>query len=168
MVFELREIGSRLRPAVLDDLGIISALEWLLEDVAKRSDFKTHLSVDNISEEERLPSDTELALFRITQEAASNAVKHSRGNNLNVWLRNESGAVVLQISDNGVGYLKPANGSGGFGLPGMRERATQLNGSFEIQATPGRGTTITVKVPLLDAAPALPPSVSGGSLVGRS
>jgi len=147
LVYDLREICSRLRPAVLDDLGLAPALEWLLDGVAKRSGISMRLTLHNTLEEERFPPDVELALFRVTQEAANNAAKHSGCSTLDVAVTKDGGNLVLRVSDDGVGFSAIGR-KGGFGLSGMQERIAQLNGYFELQAAPGFGTIITATVPL--------------------
>jgi signal transduction histidine kinase len=147
LVYELREICSRLRPAILDDLGLAPALEWLLDGLARRSGISVHLTLHNILEDERFPPDVELALFRVTQEAANNAHKHSGCSTLEVTLMKNNGRLVLRVTDDGAGFSAP-NHKGGFGLSGMRERISQVHGSFQILTTPGLGTTVTATVPL--------------------
>src|SRR5262249_53726154 len=88
-----------------------------------------------------------LALFRIMQEALGNAVKHGKPRHLAVRLARTNGEVALTISDDGVGFDPGGLGSGGLGLIMMRERATQLNGTFEVESAPRRGTTIRVVIP---------------------
>lgn len=147
---ELREICSRLRPAILDDLGVVPALEWLLEGVSRRSGISTSLELNNLHEEERLPPDVELAIFRVTQEAANNSLKHASATALEVSLSREFHTIVLKVVDNGVGFSIPSRGVAGFGISGMRERVMQLDGSFEIYSAPGRGTTVVARIPAVE------------------
>jgi len=89
-----------------------------------------------------------LALFRITQEALGNAAKHASANHVSVRLERSNGTVTLTVSDDGVGFDRDRlSASGGLGLVMMRERASQLNGTFEFESAPGRGTTIRVVIP---------------------
>jgi len=148
IILELREICSRLRPAILDDLGIVPALEWLLESVSKRTELTTRLSLHDVGEEERFGSDIELALFRVTQEAINNAVKYAKGTSLEVAVSKEGGSLVLQVRDNGVGFSFIDQGTKGFGLSGMRERVVQLNGDFDVRSVPELGTTVIAHIPL--------------------
>ncbi|MBI2873162.1 MAG: sensor histidine kinase [Chloroflexi bacterium] len=145
---ELREICSRLRPAVLDDLGLAAALEWLLEGVSRQSSMVTRLSLHDVDEDERFPADTELALFRVTQEATNNAMKHSHGTRIDVSLSRQARRVGIEVRDDGVGFSPDFDSKEGFGLSGMRERIVQVNGSFEIRSAPGVGTTVVAAVPL--------------------
>ncbi|MBI2171086.1 MAG: sensor histidine kinase [Chloroflexi bacterium] len=148
LVLELREICSRLRPAILDDLGIVPALDWLLDGVSQQSGIKALLSLLNVSEEDRFSPETELALFRVTQEATNNAVKHAKGTSVEVSLSREGHSLVLKVADDGIGFAASSYGKGGFGLSGMRERVMQVGGSFEINSAPELGTTIIARVPL--------------------
>ena len=148
LVTELRDICSRLRPAILDDLGLVPALDWHLRNVSERTGLPIFLRLDKVSEEERLSPDTELALFRVAQEATSNAIKHASATSLEVSLSREGNAVVLKVADNGVGFSSRAHLKRGLGLSGMRERLVQVDGSLNIQSVPDLGTTVVARVPL--------------------
>jgi signal transduction histidine kinase len=149
---ELREICSRLRPAILDHLGAVSAIEWLLDEAKKRHRISIELSLFNLNVDDRFAPDIELTLFRVTQEAINNTVKHANADSITVLLAKEENTLVLEISDDGEGITRQVSfsSSGGFGLAGMKERVIQVKGSFEVQTTPGVGTTITVQIPLED------------------
>ena len=147
IVSELREICSRLRPAVLDDLGLVSALDWLLEGVSRQSGLVTYLEVRKLGDEERFSSDIEVALFRITQEATSNVIKHAGASHINVMLALQGQDLVLEVRDNGIGFSLSSQVKRGFGLSEMRERVTQLNGQLKIDSVIGLGTAIIAHVP---------------------
>jgi signal transduction histidine kinase len=146
---ELRETASQLRPSILDDLGIVAALDWLIRDMTKDSGFHASLSLHNIDAEKRFPPDIELALFRISQEMVNNAVEHSQGTFLEICLSKDGDDIVLQVTDNGVGLPSTSQGNNGFGLSGMQRRAAQLGGSFTIHPAPGQGTTVIARIPLI-------------------
>jgi signal transduction histidine kinase len=148
LVAELREVSSRLRPAILDDLGIVPAIEWLLDNTHKRFGLTTHLSLQGVYEEERFSSDIELALFRVSQEAINNTVKHAEATSVYVCLSKENNTLLLEARDDGVGFSPAARGTTGFGLSQMRERARQLNGSLDIHSSPGSGTIVDARIPL--------------------
>jgi len=148
LVAEIREVCSRLRPAILDDLGVIPAIEWLLENIPKRFGLATHFSLQDLHEEERLPSDIELALFRVSQEAINNTVKHAEATSVHISLSRENNTLVLKVQDDGVGFSPAARGNTGFGLSQMRERVVQLNGSLDIHSSLGHGTTVVARIPL--------------------
>ncbi len=145
---ELREICWRLRPSVLDDLGLIPALEWLLDGVAKRSGLSTSLALDDINDEARFLPDLELALFRVTQEATNNVIKHAKATSVTVSLFTDGDGLTLTVQDDGVGLKSNGLRNGGFGLDEMRERMVQLNGSLDIESSPGLGTTVVARAPL--------------------
>jgi len=145
---ELREVCSRLRPAILDDLGVVSAIEWLLEGVSKQSHLVTNLSVRDVGEEERFVPDVELVLFRVAQEASNNATKHSKGTRLDVSLWRAGDMIILKVEDNGVGFPVGEPKASGLGLSGMRERVAHVSGSLDIRSTPGLGTSVTASIPV--------------------
>lgn len=148
---ELRELCWRLRPTVLDDLGLIPALEWLLDDVSKRSGLATNLSLKGLSDEARFTPDIELALFRFTQEATNNVIKHARASSINTSVSIDDESLTLKVQDDGVGLALAAPAKAGFGLSEMRERLLQVGGFFDVLSAPGLGTTIVARVPLGDA-----------------
>jgi signal transduction histidine kinase len=148
LVSDLREVSSRLRPAILDDLGIVPAVEWLLENLPRRFGLGTHFALRGLNEEERFTPDVELALFRVSQESVNNTVKHAKATSVEVLLSKEINSVVLRVRDNGVGFSPGARGSNGLGLSQMRERVTQLNGSLDVVSSPGHGTTVIARIPL--------------------
>jgi signal transduction histidine kinase len=157
LVYELREIGSQLRPSILDDLGLIPAIGWLSDATSKRVTIRTSVSLHGLSEDERFDSEVELALFRVTQETINNAVKHSDATRIEISLSKSGEELVLLVSDDGVGFTPSAiprggKAEGGVGLGGMRERVIQLNGTFEISSAPGAGTTILARVPARESA----------------
>ena len=147
----LRRLSQGLRPPILDRLGLRPALEWLASDVSKYSgiEVKTHL----LGTERRLPKESELMLFRIAQEALRNMWRHSEATSSDLVMEFDADAVRMTIKDNGKGFILPSSVSDmtrsrKLGLAGMRERALLLGGDMEIESEPGRGTTISVEVPL--------------------
>jgi signal transduction histidine kinase len=159
LVSELREVCSQLRPSIIDDLGVFSAIEWLLDGVSDRTELLTSLSLISVGEDDRFDPDTELTLFRITQESINNTLKHANATRIDVSLSLTSEELVLMVSDDGVGFtLGPRSTgdaitleSGGVGLSGMRERVIHINGSLEINSSPGSGTTVMVRIPTVQA-----------------
>ncbi len=148
LVSELREVSSRMRPAILDDLGIVPAVEWLLENLPRRVGLATRFSLQGLGEEERFPPDVELALFRVTQESVNNAVKHARASTVDVELSRDPSSLVLEVTDDGVGFAADNGGGSGLGLSQMRERMAQLRGSLDIHSSPGHGTRVVARIPL--------------------
>ncbi len=145
-VQSLRVIIGGLRPPVLDDLGLIPAVELLLQ----HSVDAPQVSVNVEGVERRLDPRGELALFRIIQEAWSNIQRHAQASYVNINLRYGHDALDVEIIDDGRGFVPPAPGTPGrrtFGLIGMQERATLVGGSLRIDSAPGRGTRLQVRIP---------------------
>jgi PAS domain S-box-containing protein len=152
---ELRDFSWNLRPSILDDLGLVPAVEWLVHDLADRTGIRGEFGVTGV--ERRLPSQLEPGLFRIAQEALRNVERHAQAAGVTVHLAYEVEQVRLTVEDDGLG-LSLAEGqtssslSGKLGLLGMRERARLLGGSVRIRSTPGHGTQVHVVVPLPSAS----------------
>ncbi|OGK02671.1 MAG: hypothetical protein A2350_07145 [Candidatus Raymondbacteria bacterium RifOxyB12_full_50_8] len=148
-VSELSHLVSDLRPSQLDHLGLAAALRSLVKDYQKRFDLEVDLKF--AGQRRRLDADLELALFRIAQESLTNVVRHAQVKQVQVQLCFAPEKIELCIIDNGVGFLPEATqDSRGqhWGVLGMAERATQLQGSLDIQSDPGTGTQITASFPL--------------------
>lgn len=138
-----------LRPAQLDDLGLVAALQHLAEEERKRSGLQVSLQLK--ASKMRLDPLIETVLFRVAQEALTNAARHSRSDQATVRLDADEQFVTLQVQDNGVGFAlaRAVGPPQGYGLAGMRERAESVGGELNIQTSSGRGTLIEVKVPIL-------------------
>lgn len=147
---QLRHLAHELRPSILDDLGLIPALEFLAHRISRRTKLTV---VVRDSVEERPSPLIETALYRIVREALTNVVKHSRATRAIVKVRvKEKGRVVrCSIRDNGIGLHKASEFSSGvdrgFGLIGIRERVGVLRGTLEVNSSPGNGTELIVTVP---------------------
>ncbi|MEW8978239.1 MAG: sensor histidine kinase [Symbiobacterium sp.] len=147
---ETRRLMMDLRPSVLDDLGLVPALRWFINQRVLPAGLTADLQTSGLSD--RLPEELETALFRILQEAINNVVKHARAKNVVVRLSRENGQITGLVSDDGRGFHvvhtvgKPVRDRG-LGLFGMQERAALVGGKVEIESAPGRGTTVRVTVP---------------------
>ncbi len=143
---DVRRLAVELRPKVLDDFGLVAALERLTETFAEQ----TQISVEFNSTlaKERLPSEVETALYRIVQESLTNVVKHARASRVSVLLARKPGSVAAVIEDDGQGFDPADTRVGGFGLIGMRERVGLLGGRLQIESSADRGTTLVVEVPV--------------------
>jgi signal transduction histidine kinase len=143
---DVRRLAVELRPAALDDFGLVPALERLRDTVAEQGgltvDLESHLDA------ERLPAELETALYRIVQEALTNVVKHASAGRVSVTLSRRERAVALVVSDDGRGFEWRESGDGGLGLVGMRERVALLGGRLSIESTEGAGTMVTAELPL--------------------
>ena len=139
-----------LRPAVLDDLGLVSALRWYAESRLAGTGIKPRLEVSG--GEPRLPTRVETALFRVIQEAISNVAKHSKADNVIISLEFTKESIRVEVEDDGEGFdLNDVSRPGdarGLGLMGMRERISLLEGKFDIESEPGGGTVISIELPL--------------------
>lgn len=145
----VRSCSHRLRPQVLDQLGLIPALRLLVGELRKESHFKIHLNI--VGSDERLAVEKEVILYRITYEALYNVRKHSNATDVLVALEFTDREIRLCISDNGRGFVLPRildyyASRGKLGLIGMRERVRLVNGEFCVSSNPGRGTSIMVKI----------------------
>lgn len=151
---EVRTLALELRPSVLDDLGLVAALRQYARAVQERTGLSIHVSVSGLDAGERLPATVETALFRIAQEAITNAVRHAQAGSLQLRLRRTTEGATLEVRDDGVGFATSlGSGTAGkddgghLGLLGMRERARLLGGTFLAQPVSPRGTLIQVSIP---------------------
>ncbi len=146
---QLRRLSHELRPTILDDLGLLPALEFLAEGVSTRSGVP--ITVEG-QRNGRLPPAVETAFYRAVQEALNNATKHAQATAATVRVTREAGAVHCSVHDNGVGFdaaaMMARKGGRGLGLLGIRERVAVLGGTVKIQSGPGQGTEIIITVPL--------------------
>jgi signal transduction histidine kinase len=147
---QTQTLCTALRPSVLFELGLVAAIEWQVEDVAKRSGLvaTTSLPVEDVDLDEGLA----LPLFRIVQEALTNVIRHAKATSLDVRLQIADQALELIIQDNGRGF--PADllaGSKALGLLGMRERVITFGGTVDFLNALGTGATVRVRVPLATA-----------------
>jgi PAS domain S-box-containing protein len=146
---ELRRLSHELRPTILDDLGLLPALEFLADRVSKRSGLV--ITVKG-STEGRLMPPVETAFYRSVQEALTNAVRHAQAKRVQVEIRRMEGAVRCSVRDDGVGFgvstMLSRRGERGLGLIGIRERADALGGTLAIKSAPGQGTELLIAIPL--------------------
>jgi PAS domain S-box-containing protein len=145
----VRKIASDLRPGILDDLGLVAAIEWQSEEFEKRSGIRTIFRTE-ITDIDLGPG-LAIGLFRICQESLTNVARHSGGKNVLITLEREGGQLVLRIADDGKGLDHHNKRSGApetLGLLGMKERALMMGGHLEIASETGEGLILTVTVPL--------------------
>ncbi len=144
-VNSIRNIALLLRPSMLDDLGLIPALEWQAREVARRSGIKVKVTAEHVSDS--LPDAIRTCIYRVAQEALHNMSRHSKAACAIVAVKQTDGALELTVEDDGSGF-DPAL-TKGLGLLGMEERVKQLGGRLEIQSKPGKGTVLRVTLPLV-------------------
>jgi two-component system, NarL family, sensor histidine kinase UhpB len=140
---DVHRIGRELRPEALDDLGLVNALIALCSRVRRQGSLRVSRDLDG-----HLPPlspEVELVIYRVAQEALTNALRHAHGTEVSVSLKRTDSSVVLLVSDDGRGLPDPTGGSG---LSGMRERAMLIGAELELSSSPGRGTEIVLRVPV--------------------
>jgi signal transduction histidine kinase len=147
---EVHNLSRGLRPSILDDLGLVPALERHLQEYQSRG---LRVDLHALGLDGRLPGPVEIAVYRIVQEALTNTVKHAAAGAVSVLLECRDGALHIIVEDDGRGFdldqmLASADADRRLGLLGMHERAALLGGSLTVESAPGRGTTIFARVPL--------------------
>jgi len=141
----VRNIAMLLRPSMLDDLGLTPALAWLLKEVGRSSGFETRSDID--PSVDQLPDVHRTCVYRIVQEALTNASRHSGARKLEVALRSVGGWVIGTVSDDGRGFEKNSQKMKGLGLLGMEERVREIGGSIRIESSPSKGTRVEFRLP---------------------
>ncbi|MDY6893101.1 MAG: GAF domain-containing protein, partial [Chloroflexota bacterium] len=150
---QIRKVILELRPAVLDDLGLVPAIRWYAKQNLGGANIDINLELDTLKQ--RLPTEIEVTVFRVAQEAFTNIVRHSKASKVEVKLSIVDSTLELIIQDNGKGFvpgsvLEEPGLDGGWGLRGMQERIVLLSGSLDIESKLGKGTTIVAQIPLGD------------------
>src|SRR5689334_1444392 len=149
----VRDLSVDLRPPLLDDLGLVTALEWYVDRYAKRTRVAAEVLIDLKDPNERFSREVETACFRIAQEALTNVARHARANSVWLRLRKKSNVLYLLVKDDGVGFdpqalRKRAPRAATLGLLGMQERAHAAGGHVEIISAISKGTEIRLELPL--------------------
>ncbi len=140
----VRDMSLLLRPSMLDDLGLIAALQWQAREVSRTSNVSVQVNAESVPED--LPDEHRTCIYRITQEALRNVVRHAKAKNVQIHLHRGSSSLLLTIQDDGQGFMPERDR--GLGLLGMEERVRHLQGSFRIESTPGVGASVMVELPL--------------------
>jgi signal transduction histidine kinase len=146
----VHQYARELRPAALDDLGLIPALHSFMKSFTSRTGIRTHLTA--FEEVEKLNSAKRTALYRVAQEALTNVARHAHASRVEVTLTKEVKFVRMEVRDDGKSFqIEPvllSRGTKHLGLLGMRERVEMVGGRFEIESTPGKGSTIIARIPI--------------------
>jgi signal transduction histidine kinase len=149
----IENVMADLRPPMLDDYGLLPALQWYGDEFSKRTSIEVEVEGDDSMR--RLAPGTEIALFRIAQEALNNIAKHARASKVNIGLHVADGHCALSVADNGVGVAAARAGNRrrrpGMGMMSMRERTQAIDGRFELEAVAGGGSRVVVTAPYPDA-----------------
>jgi signal transduction histidine kinase len=140
----VRNMALLLRPSMLDDLGLVPAVEWYAREMSRRGEIEVEVHEENVSEE--LPDPVKLCVYRMVQEALNNASRHAAAKNARVELKQTSDAIRVKITDDGRGF--DPRRTRGMGLLGMEERVKRLGGTIQIDSQPGAGTTVHAELPL--------------------
>lgn len=144
----LQRYARDLRPSIIDQMGLVASLNWLVEELSKELGIKAEVKASALPS---LPSEKELVMFRIAQEALNNVRRHADASEVSITVELDAGNIRMTITDNGKGFsLSKLTGDlvreGKLGVLGMEERARLIGGNLEIKSEPGKGTTITVEV----------------------
>ena len=140
----VRNMALLLRPPMLDDLGLLPALQWQAREMGRRSDIRVKVAAEEIPE--TLPENLKTCIYRVVQEALHNILQHAQAHNARVSIHLEDGSLYLSIQDDGKGFH--AKGERGMGLLGMEERVSHLGGSFAVESEPGEGAILRVVLPV--------------------
>src|SRR5258707_5351820 len=144
----VRRIASELRPSVLDDLGLVEAIEWQARQFQGRTGIICHC--DYSPEDVDLDQEQSTAIFRIFQEALTNVLRHAHATSVEIAMKKEAGDFVLTVSDNGTGITEDDKSRlQSLGLLGMRERADLIGAEIDVAGVEAQGTVVTVRVPKL-------------------
>lgn len=147
----VRDLSMLLRPSMLDDLGLSPALQWQAREFSRRSGIPVDCSIDG--DVDSVPEELRTCVYRVTQEALTNAARHANASRVGIELRRRGSMLTLSINDNGNGFSPDRPKSAhGFGLIGLKERVTELSGTVWIDSAPGKGTRIVASIPVQGAA----------------
>jgi signal transduction histidine kinase len=154
----VHRFARRLRPALLDDLGLIPALHSYLKGFAQRTGLRIHFTA--FAGVEELNSAKRTVFYRVAQAALTNVANHAKASEVKVSIRKRGHTICMEITDNGVSFnverILNAKRNKRLGLLGMRERAEMVGGDFSISSLPGKGTTICTEIPFKQNKPASP------------
>jgi two-component system sensor histidine kinase UhpB len=149
LVQRIRDLSLDLRPPLLDELGLLPALKGYLEAQSER----TGLKIEVRGQVEGLPGETEIAAFRLIQEAVTNTIRHANATRVDISVRQRNGQLVLIVTDDGQGFdvrdtMERASSGKALGLLGMQERVSVLDGEVEIDSAPGQPTEVRIRMPV--------------------
>ena len=153
-----RNMALLLRPSMLDDFGLVPALEWHAREVSKRTGMAVSVEADTVSD--TLPDSHNTCVYRVVQEALHNCVRHAHARSVRVRVRQNEGNIVLSVQDDGKGF--DSRHVRGLGLVGMEERVAHLGGTLQVKSEPDHGTLVVAELPLSPAeGPAQPLTLEG-------
>lgn len=148
IIQSVRRISTDLRPAMLDDLGLVAAIEWQTQEFQRRTGICTRFT-STLLRNGKLDRELDTAVFRILQETLTNVARHANATRVNITLKEKTGGIILTVRDNGKGITqRQIFHRTSLGILGMRERALLLGGEIIIVGLPGKGTTVAVDIPI--------------------
>jgi signal transduction histidine kinase len=143
----VRNMALLLRPSMLDDLGLVPALQWQGREVSKRTGLRVRVAAEGVSDD--LPEEHKTCIYRIVQESLHNCAQHAEASTVRVTVRQEPACIRIGIQDDGKGFTSSdAQRERGMGMLGMQERAAHLGGTFSIDTQPGQGATVSIVLPI--------------------
>jgi len=158
VIENVRRLMLDLRPAVLDELGLVPAIRWCAESHLPPAGIELRITTLGLDERDRLPRRLELVAFRLAQEAVTNIVRHAEARHVTIALSRIAGTLDIVVEDDGRGFdvepLAAPNEGRGWGLAGMRERVALLGGTLSVTSRPGHGTRVSATIPVEDASDA--------------
>jgi len=144
----VRNMALLLRPSMLDDLGLVPALQWQAREISKRTGMAVTVDAESVADD--LPEEYKTCIYRVVQEALHNCSRHAFARSVRIQVVQESGRIHLSVLDDGQGF--DSTHTRGLGLLGMEERVTHLGGRFQLQSEPGHGTRLRIEIPLAERA----------------
>ncbi len=150
---EVRTLSHRVHPRVLDDLGLVPAVRWLARQARESAD--VDITVDALGETDHIPAQVASVLYRVAQEALTNAVRHASPNNIAITVRADANTATLEVADDGRGFdiAEAEARRPGMGLFSMRERVSLVDGRLDLSSSPGSGTRVVATIPLTTGTP---------------
>jgi len=140
----VRNMALLLRPSMLDDLGLVPALQWQAREISKRTAMAVTVDAETVADD--LPEDVKTCVYRVVQEALHNCARHAFARSVRIQVVQETERIHLSVADDGQGF--DSTHTRGLGLLGMEERVTHLGGRFNVQSEPGRGVRVRIEIPL--------------------
>jgi signal transduction histidine kinase len=140
----VRNMALLLRPSMLDDLGLVPALQWQARELSKRTGMAVMVDAEGVADD--LPEEHKTCIYRVVQEALHNCARHAFARSVRIQVVEEGGRIHLSVADDGQGF--DSTHTRGLGLLGMEERVTHLGGRFQLQSEPGQGTRLRIEIPL--------------------
>jgi signal transduction histidine kinase len=144
----VRNMALLLRPSMLDDLGLVPALQWQAREISKRTGLAVTVEAENVADD--LPEEHKTCIYRVVQEALNNCARHAFARSVRIEVVQESDRIRLSVLDDGLGFN--STHTRGLGLLGMEERVTHLGGRFHLQSEPGHGARLRIEIPLAASA----------------